>query len=165
LKIFIPVKIVLDAMPSLPSRILEISSIPLGEYDDCLKIISPEEKDKPTIRGQYCRMSPMLPFPQKGYYKYGEPIDNSLMIIIENYVNSSKKKEKNEQRLNQTKEFINNLSQENFEELVEDLKFAFNLNFKISGLCLPTTCNPKDIQNAINECMKNSMSKKTLSTI
>jgi hypothetical protein len=152
-------------MPSLPSRILEISSIPLGEYDECLNIISPEEKDKPTIRGQYCRMSPMLPFPQKGYYTYGEPIDNSLMIIIENYINSSKKKEKIEQRFNQTKEFINNLSEENFEELVKDLEFGLSFNFIVSGLCLPTTCNPKDIQNAINECMKNSKSRKTLSTI
>jgi hypothetical protein len=152
-------------MPPLPSRILEISSIPLGEYDDCLNIISPEEKDKPTIRGQYCRMSPMIPFPQKGYYKYGEPIDNSLMIIIENYIKSSKKSEENEQRLNQTKEFINNLSEEDFEDLVKDLEFGLSFNFKISGLCLPTTCDPKDIQNAINECMKNSKSKKTLSTI
>jgi len=165
LKFFIPVKIVLDAMPSLPSRILEISSIPLGEYDECLNIISPEEKDKPTIRGQYCRMSPMIPFPQKGYYKYGEPIDNSLMIIIENYIKSSKKSEEMEQRLNQTKEFINNLSEEDFEDLVKDLEFGLSFNFKISGLCLPTTCDPKDIQNAINECMKNSKSKKTLSTI
>ena len=46
----------MDSQPAMTMSISDISGPPIGNYDSCLSIESPLEKDKPTIKGKYCGM-------------------------------------------------------------------------------------------------------------
>jgi hypothetical protein len=138
-------------MPTLSSGILEFSNMPLGEFDQCLEVESPEEEDLSKFFGQYCHWGPNAPFPPRSSYKYGEPIDDYLMVMIDNQINSSKD-QKSINAINDIKNVINNWDEENIDELFR-YKDIFSDNMYRNGLCLPTTCHPKDVEFAINKSL------------
>ena len=123
-----------------------------GEYDECISIESTIEPEKPTIRGQYCFVKPSLPLPKSNSYRSGEPIDNYLEEMIKKLINSS---EKLKSRI--PKEYdINNytLTEESIEKVLSIGDIIANMSFPgyPIGICIPTTCKPQDIENAINKC-------------
>jgi len=133
-------------MPPPPSGILAVSSLPLGEFDECLSIESPEEPGKPRIVGQYCRWGPAFPLPPRGSYKIGEPIDPYVMDMMKNST---------DKRIINLRKYINGLDQEKVDQLFYELEYSQSYDFKTGGSCLPTTCKPKDVEYAINKCRKN----------
>jgi len=134
-----------------------LSGLPVGQYDECLSIRSPEEKDKPIIRGQYCALGMSDLLPPKDSYTPGEPIDDYLFALINSRLNSSKGLQINpmakkhftsDKKLNIKPQII-----EEFLEIIDYIK-AFNIRLP-TGFCLPTTCDPKDVEFAVNKCKLN----------
>jgi hypothetical protein len=142
-----------QAWPS--SGQLEIAGLPMGDYDQCLQIKSPQVKDKSTIKGQYCSLAlPLTILPSKGSYIVGEPIDDYIETLITNYLNSTfhtKASEDNQKYITSDGRF--KLMPNRIEEVLLYYEYAAKLKGGITvGLCLPLNCRPKDMENAINKC-------------
>jgi hypothetical protein len=152
LKLFV---LVIDTLPSIQLK-TGANSLPLGQYDECLIIESPKQIDKPIIKGQYCALGYANIWPQKASYTPGEPFDETLLNIVNDYLNSSKNFENmrknpilsqyldSRQRLQIPPHIIETELQLNDYMISVDTQMPF-------GLCLPTTCKPKDIEYAINK--------------
>ena len=74
-----------------------------------------------AITGQYCLAKPIIPHPKRNSYRKGEPILN-IFSIPEQYIDE-----------------------------VIDLLYLFNGSLINVGICIPSTCSPIDVQNAINQ--------------
>lgn len=73
------------------------------------------------ISGQYCLAKPIIPHPKRHTFNRGESLNN-LFLIPEQYI----------------------------DELI-DLLNLFNGSLINIGICIPSTCNPLDIETTVNE--------------
>jgi hypothetical protein len=125
----------------MPSGLLEGVFASFGEFDECLDIESPSENGSP-IYGQYCLMSPVIPYPKLNNYQpkdekinFGDSFKLLRDILVENRVNK-------------------------YLEINPMLKFIEAMNlyngsvFRI-GICIPDKCDPGDVGQAVNKCKNN----------
>lgn len=110
-------------MGGLPSGLLEGVFSSIGEYNECLDIMSPSDSQI-AIKGQYCLAKPIIPHPERNSFKRGDPINN-IFSIPEQYIDEA-----------------------------IDLLYLLNGSLINIGVCIPSTCSPIDVQNAINQSMQ-----------
>jgi hypothetical protein len=126
---------VFDAQPGLINRI--------GEYDQCLSVESPPDysKEIPIIRGQYCKAQIVFPMPANEDWNINEPFDNYLNEIFNNIETNGS--------------FIKNLLNNGVTPTVVQLMVqGLNLihdEVEFVGLCVPSGCQAKHLQEAINK--------------
>jgi hypothetical protein len=125
----------------MPSGLLEGVFASFGEFDECLDIESPSENGSP-IYGQYCLMSPVIPYPKLNNYQqrdeeinFGDSFKLWSDFLVENKINK-------------------------YLEINPMLKFIEAMNlyngsvFRI-GICIPDKCDPGDVGQAVNKCKNN----------
>ncbi|CAG2102496.1 unnamed protein product, partial [Medioppia subpectinata] len=141
---------VLDAQPRLQSGMVDMTGPPFGNYDQCMGIEGPEEDDKPIIRGQYCgidlRDNVMLKsFPREYFEKLSENLPKTDTF---NYKNAFNQFFENYRRV---------FYRMTTDDMMDAMEFIDNQLFNnmklINGFCLPTTCQPRDVSNALNQIM------------
>jgi hypothetical protein len=150
---------VLDSQPQISFK-TSISGLPIGEYDECLGIQSPQQEDKPIFKGQYCALEVPELTPHKSEYKFGEPIDNSILEQVRDHFNSSNLRSLINIFIYLDSEAKYQFKPQFFEDFLQinDRTKPNQINVP-TGFCLPTTCNPKDIEYAINKCKNKSLFK------
>ncbi|XP_054163730.1 uncharacterized protein LOC128961509 [Oppia nitens] len=74
-----------------------------------------------AITGQYCLAKPIIPHPKRHTYKSGEPFNN-LFSLPDQFVDE-----------------------------VIDALYLVNGSLINIGICIPSTCKPSDVENAINQ--------------
>jgi hypothetical protein len=122
-------------MGSLPNGILEGVYSDFGNYDECLDTSSPESSEESLIEGQYCILRAILPFPKVNSYEK-EVFDHQI-------IKSAKKW----------------LKDYDLEKLVAIGKMITGLNLLNGtvyrlGLCIPSTCSAKEVENSVNQSKK-----------
>ena len=130
---------------------LELSGPPMGDYDQCLSIESPTEGVNPKIKGQYCgvEIDPYLIFDTKQYPR-------------EVFANINFNKDGFATKLTRGlfSNSIRTQDRRTYEDWLSVIAFMdtfFDKSTKIvHGLCLPSTCSPRDVSKAINECKFNT---------
>ena len=131
---------------------VELSGPPHGNYDQCLSIESPDEEDKPKIKGKYC--------------------SGDL-----SWIRSFKKEEMDAEVLNKLRDeafengpinvrnFFNQLfgsyapvlfgrnETKDLHYTMDYMEFVVPRDIKAAGgYCLPTTCTTEDLSRALNNC-------------
>ncbi|XP_054166939.1 nose resistant to fluoxetine protein 6-like [Oppia nitens] len=138
-----------EAQPTPSNGILELSGTSYGNYDQCLSIESPDESEKPKIYGQYCGIKhqlldrhqiPMSAYEDLSNYLKKET-NSSSFAIYSNLLGKffMSKSIKTAKQWQQLFEFSQNT-------IHEDLTI-------INGLCLPSTCKPKDVSRVLTKLM------------
>lgn len=100
----------------------------VGDYDECLNIEhklpkKTEDKNATTprmVRGKYCFIKPLIPYPARGSYQKGDHL-NSTINVPNNFI----------------------------DEIIDLLIFLEGSAFNI-GLCIPSTCSATEIESVIN---------------
>jgi len=108
-----------------------------GEYDECLHIKSPVyDKKSPIIRGQYCLMKVILPFPLRESVEETDSLDRGLNV-------SSK--------------YGNNplLRKLTIRSIIEALNIINGRIYRM-GICIPSHCRADQIENMINKSRSKS---------
>jgi len=148
---------VFDSQPSISFPTSSVSALPVGQYDECLSIVSDKVNDQPIIKGQYCSLGIPNLLPPKHSYTNAEPIDQYFINLINQQTNTSKSKQINPLTAKYfTKDAKLHLKPQFFHQLLDINDYLKTVGIKIpTGFCLPTTCNPKDIEYAVNKCEKN----------
>jgi hypothetical protein len=100
-----------------------------GEYDQCLNIESTQNENNPIIRGQYCLLNLIVPYPSIDSYKEGEPIEKQEFSLKGSY---------NFPKLSTVK------------NLIEGLNLSNGTIYRI-GICVPHVCTPHEIEDTINK--------------
>jgi hypothetical protein len=117
-------------MGSIPNGILEGVYSDFGNYDECLDTSSPESSEELLIEGQYCILKAILPFPKVNYYRkevFDYEIVKSAKILfkdLEKYVAIGK--------------------------MITGLNLLNGTLYRL-GLCIPSTCSAKEVENSINQ--------------
>ena len=126
---------VVDSMGSFPpSGFAEGVLSDFGEYDECLSVISPDTNDKqPKIKGQYCLMKLILPYPQKDDIKSNENLNEEIKLDPK-----FKAQQIDLQKLT-------------LKTLVETLNIVSGTIYRM-GVCMPNTCTPQDFEDIVNKC-------------
>ncbi|XP_054166940.1 uncharacterized protein LOC128964376 [Oppia nitens] len=138
-----------EAQPTPSNGMLELSGSSYGNYDQCLSIESPDESDKPKIYGQYCgikqqifdrKQIPMSAYEDMSNY-FKKEINGSSLAIYRNLLGKlfMSHSLKTAEQWQQFFEFSQNT-------IHEDLTL-------INGLCLPSTCDPKDVSRVLTKLM------------
>jgi hypothetical protein len=102
----------------------------LGEFDECLDIESPKSSDNPVIKGKYCLLKPIIPVPKVGSFRIGDKRPNFSIEWLENRIEDK---------------YINSM--------IETFEFLNRTIFRF-GICIPSTCSQTEVENAINEGLK-----------
>ena len=147
--------LVMDSMPSGKVASLQINSLPFGEYDECLSIESPDESDpdKPKIFGHFCSLGlPTNIFPpaDPDHIEDNKRIEEMYLRKIKEQLNSSDSR-------NLELKFIRQQIQDESDGqfiygILRYIEFLGPDKIRLPpGLCLPSTCNPKDVEFAINK--------------
>jgi len=100
-----------------------------GEYDECLNIESPKKKNNPIIRGKYCLLTLILPYPSIDSYKEGEPIVKQEFSLKGGY---------NLPKLSTVRNMIEGLN-------------LSNGTIYYFGICVPHVCTAHEIEDTINK--------------
>jgi hypothetical protein len=125
---------VMDSTGKIPSGLIEGVSSIFGEYDQCLDIeSSPSETDSQLIRGKYCLATPDIKFPS-----FQELEQNFSLKYL----------------TNKTNDLLNGI----LKRKINTIKLLMSNNFYVSkftlfrfGICIPSNCEAKDIERAINK--------------
>jgi hypothetical protein len=117
-------------MGSLPNGILDGVYSDFGNYDECLDTSSPESSEESLIEGQYCILKAILPFPKVNSYGK-EAFDNEIIKSAKNLF-------------------------KDLEKLIAIGKMITGLNLLNGtvyrlGLCIPSTCSAKEVENSVNQ--------------
>lgn len=143
-------------MPSGKVASLQINGIPFGEYDECLSIESPEPKDKeqPIIYGHYCSMgipSNLFPPANLDHIEDNKRLDEMYAKQLRDRLNSSASA--NSVEMNFIRDHIQTESDGMLlYTLIKYLDYLDPDKVRLpTGLCLPSTCNPKDVEYALNK--------------
>ena len=159
----------MDSQPSGKIFSFQINSLPFGEYDECLSIESPdtEETENPKIYGHYCSLgipTNMFPPADQDHFEDNKRIDEMIeRKMLENLNNTDSRKA-------ELKLFREQLEEENesyfFHGMIRYLEYLGPEKVRLpTGLCLPSTCNPKDVEYAINKSEYDYFIKFNLITI
>jgi hypothetical protein len=117
-------------MGSIPNGILEGVYSDFGNYDECLDTSSPESSEESLIEGQYCILKAILPFPKVNSYGK-EVFDNEIV--------------------KSAKIFLKDLGKHATIEIIITGLNLLNGTFYRLGLCIPSTCSAKEVENSINQ--------------
>jgi hypothetical protein len=135
----------IDAWGGLPSGMTEGTRTSFGEYDQCLDLTSPSVISGPIIRGQYCLARILAPYPSSDSLNLNEIYDTSLESALIEAVESPLSDgvippmwRKLPKRMGQL--------------FIDMLEFEKGATFRF-GLCVPSTCSPKDLEIAINKAV------------
>ena len=124
--------LVIDTMGSpMPSGFINGVFSSFGEYDECLDIESPMDGSEAVITGKYCLLKPILPMPPMGSLKQNETIV----------------------KLNFTFDWMQNMNFDKYVNVILEASNLFNRTFYRMGICMPSTCNSQEVENAINQGM------------
>jgi len=121
-----------DSMGSIPNVILDGASSSFGDFDECLEISSPIRSEEPPIEGKYCLMKIIVPFP-KSYSYESEESNNRLNEIMKDVL-----------RLNDLSNLLT------VGKMVSGMNLINGSTFHL-GICIPSNCNPKEVENSINQ--------------
>ncbi|CAG2102715.1 unnamed protein product [Medioppia subpectinata] len=141
-------------LDSSPIGKMDLTSLPFGEYDECLDIESRYQWDKPMIYGQYCALGlPLSIIPPSGSHTAEDNRRNDAMLL--NYMRQ--RANSTEERTPQ-KDFMDRLNNETDGHLMEGLmryiEYLGEEEVRLPpGICLPTACNAKDFEFAINKIL------------
>ena len=139
--------VVLDSFGSFPpSGFAEGVLSDFGEYDECLSVVSPETTDKqPPIKGRYCLMKLILPYPQKEDMESDESLNEEIKLDPK-----YRAEEIDLQKLT-------------LKTIVETLNIVSGTIYRM-GVCMPSTCTPTEFEDIINKCefSSNTFLEKTL---
>ena len=132
--------------------VVELGGPPYGNFDQCLSIESPDEENKPKIKGKYCAadMSWIMDIKEEEldadlFNKMKEDAFNNGPINIKNlYFQLLGAFAQPSMGRNETHDFKYTL---------EYLEYIMPRELKlINGFCLPTTCSNEDLSRVINNC-------------
>lgn len=122
----------IDSIGSFPPKgYFEGTFSDFGEYDECLSVESPPDRDSPPILGKYCVSKVILPYPSIDLFTYkqsGKQLDDLFGFKYEEFAGLGKTTEK---------------------QLVEALNMINGSIFQL-GLCIPAVCSPQEIQTMLN---------------
>ena len=126
--------------------VTEFNGIPSTDYDECMLWSSPSG-EQPVIRGQFCTISTQTLIP-RDYHQELNNTDDTLIITMINKSNEYRKKND----ASYTSQGQVKFSKSSIGEIFEIYNW-FRTNDMIipTGLCVPMTCSPSDIENAINQ--------------
>lgn len=127
---------VIDSTAKIPVGLAEGVISDFGDYEECLGIKSPEiydNSESPVIYGQYCLAKVVIPYPPIGSLAKGDP-NPTLFDDV---------KEKIAKPLG-----FHNM--QSIRQLIELLNYNNGSIYRF-GICLPSTCEPKDIASAISQ--------------
>lgn len=129
---------VADASGHLPSAIIEGTLSDLGDYDECLATIIPDDSEFETmddgesgetkqVGGKYCLalIKPHLPPKTHRVVKHSQPIFNFTGTELEGSV---------------------------FEHMAQFSSAMYALQGYRLGICIPSTCHPQDVEILTNTC-------------
>lgn len=121
-------------MKLFPSGLLDGLFTSVGEYEECLHIVSPDYKLN-GIQGQYCLAKVALPFLNPSYDS--SAYDHSAETTLK-------------------RSFIEHLNL-NYDELNNKLKMLqltnmFNESYFRVGICFPSTCTAVELARVVNKC-------------
>ncbi len=103
-----------------------------GEFSECLSIESPTTEDKTTIKGQYCLMKAIMPFPSiASYTEEDSKVDKGLYSGLLDHYKLHK--------LSTVRAFI------------EALNLSNGTIFRM-GVCIPSVCSAQEFENLMNKC-------------
>jgi len=122
----------MDSTGSIPSGILDGVYSNFGDFDECLEISSPIKSKEPTIEGKYCLMKIIVPFP-KSYSYEGEEKKNRLTEIMKIVLKN-----------NELKKLLT------IGKMINGMNIMNGSTFHL-GICIPSNCNPKEVENSINQ--------------
>lgn len=127
----------LDSLGSFPpSGFAEGVLSDFGEYEECLDVRSPSpiRADKqPVIRGQYCVMKVVLPYPRN---------DGSL--------DANQKSLNEEIKLNPKYKADIDLQNLTLRTIIETLNIVNGAIYRM-GICMPDTCSAHDFEDIVNK--------------
>ncbi|CAG2176478.1 unnamed protein product [Oppiella nova] len=119
---------IFDAQPSFQMTVFELGGPSLGNYDQCLSIESPPEEDDPGDIKDYNSMENIV--------NSSEASKNLMYGMFGSYVPI----------------VISRGNKHNSDISLEFLPYGLKKDTKIiNGYCLPTTCKPEDLSDALNE--------------
>ena len=103
-----------------------------GEYSECLDIVSPQSPGRTSIKGKYCLLKAVMPFPPIETFDENEPVDNQQFYsgMLNHY---------GLVKLSTIKAFI------------EALNLSNGTLYRL-GVCIPSQCSPQEFQNLLNAC-------------
>ena len=139
----------MEVLPSLGSAQLESFVIPSFDYDECLSFKSLEYEEFPQISAQYCWVGASYLLPKPEQYKK-EPIpDWAIELWGKSLMAQNKMDYEHNTRLSEPD--IKNLPR-NTLEVIFLMDYFRPLHDKLNfGLCMPRSCNPQDMEDAINK--------------
>lgn len=105
-----------------------------GEYDECLDIESPDNKGL-IVKGQYCMVKIILPYPSINSYKKGDPYDRTFDDTGIRYL-----KQFNGQNLT------------TLTKLIEGLNYFNGTAYRV-GLCVPHYCKAHEVELFLNKML------------
>ena len=103
-----------------------------GEYSECLNIESPKKPDTPPIKGRYCLMNAIMPFPPMDSYNENEQVADKQFFsgLLEHY---------GLVKLSTIRAFI------------EGLNLSEGTIYRM-GICIPSQCSALEFQHLLNAC-------------
>ncbi|XP_054161210.1 nose resistant to fluoxetine protein 6-like [Oppia nitens] len=105
-----------------------------GEYDECLAIESPEDRGL-VVKGQYCLVKVVLPYPEVGSYTPGDGYDPLF----------------DDQGIAPFK-YFNGANSTTIVKMIENLNLYRGSTYRL-GLCTPHYCKRNEIEEFINKVM------------
>jgi len=123
--------LVLDAIGRFPPPgFAEGVLADFGEYDECLDIKSPVNRKNPLLKGQYCLMKVILPFPTKDSVNQSENVDRQLDF-------------------NAKLADGLDLKQITIKGVIEALNIVQGAIYRL-GICIPSNCKPHEVERMLN---------------
>ncbi|XP_054166038.1 nose resistant to fluoxetine protein 6-like [Oppia nitens] len=123
----------LDAMGSFPpSGFAEGVLADFGEYDECLDVKSPVDDKETQIRGQYCMMKVILPYPKLDNISDDNNLDEEIKLN------------------DKFKAYDIDLQKLTLRTIVETLNIVSGTIYRM-GICIPNTCTSTEIEDVINK--------------
>ena len=108
-----------------------------GEFDECLDLESPDEKGL-IVKGQYCLVKVLLPYPKlSGFAKdepYLESFDNPKMTTFTG------------------ERYFNGMNATTITKFVENMNLYLGASYRL-GLCTPSHCKRSEIEEFLNKGM------------
>ncbi|CAG2111202.1 unnamed protein product [Medioppia subpectinata] len=105
-----------------------------GEYDECLDLESPEDKGL-VVKGQYCLVKVILPYPSVNSYKRGDPYDPTF----------------DEEGITPFK-YLNGGNFTTITKMIENLNTYKGSSYRL-GFCTPHLCKKHEIEEFINKVL------------
>ncbi|XP_054166924.1 nose resistant to fluoxetine protein 6-like [Oppia nitens] len=146
----------MDSSPIGQLDPVNYNSLPFGEYEECITIESPREVDKSKIYGKYCALgipTNLIPDSRDHQPEDNKRVDQMLLDFLRNQFNNSD--------VNKGDMFFLDNQLDNghtdghfYEGIIKYMEYMGAENIRLPpGLCIPTVCDAKDVEYAINKVL------------